>query len=67
MCHSALCAERRAASGGRGVQTVLEDVEVEAAEILGAEGLQRLDDAVELEALVVGFALRLQLRVMASA
>ena len=62
MCHSALCAERRAREFvRRGVEAVLEDVEVEGAEILGAEALQRLHHLVELEALVVGDALLLQL------
>ena len=46
--------------GCRGVQAILEDVEVETAEILGAEGLQGLDDAMEFVLVVVGAAAGLQ-------
>ena len=49
------------AAGGAGVQAVLKDVEVEAAQVFGAEGLQRLHHAVEFVLAVVGLALRLQL------
>ncbi len=49
-------AARQAASGG-GVQAVLEDVEVEGAQVLRAEHLQRLHDAVELHLRVVGLGL----------
>jgi hypothetical protein len=62
MCQSArLRRAARARIRRRRVQAVLEDVEVEAAEVFGAEGLQRLDDAVELVAFVIGDAAFLQL------
>ena len=45
----------------RRVETVLEDVEVETAEIFRTEVLQGLHDAVEFIAIVVGLGIRLQL------
>ena len=54
MCQSAVCAERRAREvRRRRVETVLQDVEVERAEVLGAEHLQLGDDRVELVDAVV--------------
>src|SRR5690606_10100494 len=43
----------RGAVGGGGVQAVLEDVQVERAQVLGAEGLQARDGGVEIVAFVV--------------
>ena len=63
MCQSAVCAERRARRvGAAGVEPVLEDVEVERAEVLRAEGLQLLRHQVELVARVVRGHLLLHLR-----
>src|SRR3954471_20219287 len=47
--------------GGTGIEPVLQDVEVEAAEILGAEGLQLLRDEMELVGGIVAGDLLLQL------
>ena len=46
---------------GRGVEAILEDVEVKTAEVFRAEGLQRLHDAVEFVLAVIGLALVLHL------
>ena len=56
-----LCRAAGSGACGAGVQTVLEDIEVEAAEVFRAKSLQRLHDAVEFVFPVIGFALRLQL------
>ena len=54
MCQSAVCAERRAVRlRRRRVEAVLQDVEVERAEVLGAEHLQLGDHRVELVDAVV--------------
>src|SRR5574341_2279996 len=52
----------RKRSCAAGVEPVLEDIQVEGAELLGAERLQLLRDEMELEARVVGLHLVLQAR-----